>query len=53
MEEDHLDAENTIEDVGIGGTNNVLENKIEEDVIGATDEDDVDDDISAYNGDDK
>ena len=50
MEEDDPKVENTIEDVGIGAADNVLENRIEEDVTGTTDEDD---DSGASNNDDK
>ena len=51
MEEDDLEAENTIEDVGIVVANNVPENRTEENVIGATDEEDEEDDSSARNDD--
>ena len=47
MEEDDPKVENTIEDVGIGATDNVLENRIKEDVTGATNEDDEGDDSCA------
>jgi hypothetical protein len=53
MEEDDPEVENTIEDVGIGATDNVRENLIEEDVTGATDEYDEDDDNSTSNDDDE
>ena len=51
MEEDHPKAENTIANVGIGTTDNVPENRIEEDFIGATDEDDEEDDSGTHNDD--
>ena len=50
MEEDDLEIENTIEDVGIGAADNVLENRIENDVTGTIVEDD---DIHASNDDDE
>lgn len=53
MEEYDLEVENTIEDVGIGAVDNVLENRIEEDGTDATNEDDEDHDSCASNDDDK
>ena len=53
MEEDDLEEENTIKDVSIGATNNVLENRIEEDVTSTTNEDDRNDDNHASNDDDE
>ena len=53
MEDDDPEAKNTIADVGIGTTDNVLENRIEEDVIGATNEDDEEDDNGTCNDDDE
>ena len=53
MEEDDLEVESTIEDVGIGAIDNVPKNKIEGDVSGAIDEDDEDDDSHASNDDDE
>ena len=40
MEDDDPEVENTIVDVGIGATDNVLENRMEEDVTSTTNEDD-------------
>ena len=51
MEDNDLEVEKTIADVGIGTTDNVPKNRIEEDVIGATDEDDEEDDSGARNDD--
>ena len=50
-EEGNALVENTIANVGIGATNNVPENKIEEDVTGAIDEDDEEDDSGTCNDD--
>ena len=50
MEKYDSEVENTIEDVGIGVVDNLPENRIEANVIGATDEDD---DSCASNDDDE
>ena len=52
MEEDDTEAENTIKDVGIGATDNVPKNGIEENVTSVTDEDDEDNGIHTSNDDD-
>ena len=52
MEEDDPVAENTIEDNDIGVANNVPEDMIEEDFIGAIDQDDHDDGTSTFDNDD-
>lgn len=52
MEEYDLEAKNIIVDVGICVTDNVLENRIEEDVTGSTNEYDEDDDSGTHNYDD-
>ena len=51
MEEDDPKVENIIKEVGIGTTNNVPESRIEEDITGATNEDDEEDDRHTYNDD--